>query len=77
MKNGRDDRWEDPKIKSISAARKKAEQVRKSSSTGGGVRQPARGFGELLLGAVLVVMAVGLIVSLTRPWWQAALSVSN
>jgi hypothetical protein len=79
MKNGRGDDWQDPKITSISAARKKAEQARKSKAASrDGIRQKqSGGAGQLLFGVVLVAMALGLIVSLTRPLWQAAVSVGN
>ena len=76
MKNGRDPHWEDPKITSIAAARKKAEAAKKTAGKSG-AEASGRSVGELLFGVVIIVMAFGLIVSLTRPIWQAAVSVGN
>jgi hypothetical protein len=81
MKNGRadhdDDEPRDPKIASIEEARRRRQlglgqnekSVRRALPKGGGVK-------EFVVGAIIVAMAVGLVVSLTRPLWQGALSLA-
>ena len=73
MKNGRDPHWDDPKITSLSAARKKAEAARKAVGGEG----PKRSVKEWLVGAVIVAMAVGFLVQMTKPLWQGALSFAR
>ena len=70
MKNGRDPHYDDPKITSISAARKKAEQAKRAA---GGAGRTHGGIVELLAGALIVAMAVGMIVWWTQPLWRAAM----
>ena len=73
MKNGHDPHRDDPKVASLSAARKKAEAARRAAAAGNGAR---RSIGEWLVGAAIVAMAVGLVVWLTRPLWQGALALA-
>ncbi len=74
MKNGRDDHYDDPKIASLSAARKKQAAAKKQA---GGPVVAQRGIGELLTGALIIAMAIGFLVHLTRPLWQSAMTLGN
>lgn len=83
MKNGRADHDEnperDPKIARIEDARRRR-QLGLGEKAGGAKARPTRpsggGVKELVVGAVIVAMAVGLVVSVTRPLWQGALSLA-
>ena len=83
MKNGRadhdDDEPNDPKIARIEDARRRRQlglEGAKNKPQGASAKLAGRGVGELLFGAVIVAMAVGLVVSVTRPLWQGALSLA-
>jgi hypothetical protein len=79
MKNGRadhdDDPERDPKIARIEDARRRR-QLGIGGNGGGKKTSATRGrggsIGQLLFGVVIVAMAVGLVVSVTRPLWQGA-----
>ena len=73
MKNGRDEHYDDPKIASLSAARKKAAAGKKAA----GVDVPRRSLKELLFGALVVAMAAGMLVHWTQPLWQSAVSLGK
>ena len=75
MKNGRDEQYDDPKIASLSAARK--EKAAAAAKKGGISVLPNRGIGELLFGALIIAMALGMLVWWTRPLWQSAVTVSK
>ena len=81
MKNGRadhhdDDPDRDPKIARIEEARRRRQLGLSEPGGGGGAKRASssrpRGgsIKELLFGAVIVAMAVGFLVHLTRPLWQ-------
>ena len=74
MKNGRGDHHDDPKIASLSEARKRQAAAKKQGS---GPVVTQRGIGELLTGALIIAMAIGFLVHLTRPLWQAAVTLGN
>ena len=78
MKNGRDKDYDDPKITSLSAARKeKAANDKKKARlglVGGSADGAKRGIGEWLVGALIIAMAVGFLVHVTKPFWQGAVS---
>ena len=73
MKNGRDEHFDDPKITSLSAARKKAAQNKKAALAD----LPRRDLKGLLFGAVVIAMAVGMLVHWTQPLWQSAVTMSK
>ncbi len=75
MKNGHDKEWGDPKVTSLSAARKKAEAAKRASSAQGGAGEP-RSVRQLLVGALLVAMAIGFLLHLSRPLWQGAMALA-
>jgi len=58
----------------------KSGQGKSGGKAGQGARRPlmsgSGGVKEFVMGAVIVAMAVGLIVSVTRPLWQGALSIA-
>ena len=78
MKNGRDKDYGDPKITSLSAARKeKAANEKKKARLGlVGERSDGaqRGIGEWLFGALIIVMAVGFLLHVSKPLWQGGLA---
>lgn len=88
MKNGRADHDEDPerdpKIASIEEARRRRQlgldggngQGKAGQGTRRAVLPKGGGVKEFVVGAVIVAMAVGLVVSVTRPLWQGALSLA-
>ena len=88
MKNGRadhdDNEPRDPKIASIEEARRRRQLGldggNRQGKAGQGARRPmlpkGGGVKEFVVGAVIVAMAVGLVVSVTRPLWQGALSLA-
>ena len=87
--NHDDDEPNDPKIASIEEARRRRQlgldggngqgkSGRDKSGQGGRRAMLPKGGGvkEFIVGAVIVAMAVGLVVSVTRPLWQGALSIA-
>jgi hypothetical protein len=72
MKNGRGDdhHYDDPKIASISEARRKAEAARKTAAKQS-AGPPGRTIGQIVTGGIIVAMAVGMLV-----WWGRSLMQS-
>ena len=66
MRNGRDDHRDDPKIASISEARKRAEAARRAAARE--QSGPRRTIGQWITGGVIVAMALGMII-----WWGRAM----
>ncbi len=71
MKNGRDPHWDDPKITSISAARKKAADSKKQQIASAA---PRRSIAQWLFGALVIAMAMGMLLNWTKPLWQGSVS---
>jgi hypothetical protein len=82
MKNGRadhhdDDPDRDPKIARIEDARRRRQFGLGDGNNERGSKRPAAprsSIKELLVGAVIVAMAVGFLVHLTRPLWQGLMA---